>query len=202
MAYTLEFEEMWGDTSATPNPGNAKFGPDKTNNTPHEFNIGGRLVELYFSPSDNTTSNILNAISTSDNDLEFALLSFTRNDLGTAVLDAHNAGVNVKGIMENENDSGSEYPFLTSNGVDLLSHMSVPNTLHHKYAVIDAANAASDPTLITGSHNWSTSAETRNDENTLFIHDEVIANMYLEEFMARYCELVPCAFSTSISGSA
>ncbi|MBW8049972.1 MAG: T9SS type A sorting domain-containing protein [Cytophagales bacterium] len=200
-AYTLEFEEMWGDTSATPNSGNAKFGPDKTNNTPHEFIIGGRLVELYFSPSDNTTSNILNAISSSNNDLEFALLSFTRNDLGTAVLNAHNGGVNVKGIMENQNDLGSEYTYLTTNGVNLLSHMSVPFMLHHKYAVIDATNSASDPTLITGSHNWSTSAETKNDENTLFIHDEVVANMYLEEFMARYCELTACLVSSAIADS-
>ncbi|MCU0613306.1 MAG: hypothetical protein MUE60_16160, partial [Candidatus Eisenbacteria bacterium] len=40
--------------------------------------------------------------------------------------------------------------------------------------------------VITGSHNWSSSAETTNDENTLIIHSPVIANLYLQEFAARY----------------
>ena len=40
----------------------------------------------------------------------------------------------------------------------------------------------SDPTVVTGSHNWSTTAETTNDENTLVIHDERVANLYYQEF--------------------
>ncbi|MEO6166164.1 MAG: phospholipase D-like domain-containing protein, partial [Chitinophagales bacterium] len=47
-AYQLEFNEMWSGV----------FGPDKLNNTPKEFNIGGSRVELYFSPSDDTESEI------------------------------------------------------------------------------------------------------------------------------------------------
>jgi hypothetical protein len=44
------------------------------------------------------------------------------------------------------------------------------------------------PYLITGSHNWSGSAETRNDENTIIVQDDRIANLYLQEFAARYYE--------------
>ncbi|NNE54920.1 MAG: T9SS type A sorting domain-containing protein, partial [Flavobacteriales bacterium] len=43
---------------------------------------------------------------------------------------------------------------------------------------------------ITGSHNWSNSAESFNDENTLIIHDERIANIYYQEFMAIYSTFV------------
>ena len=36
------------------------------------------------------------------------------------------------------------------------------------------------------SHNWSTSAETRNDENTLIIHDEIVTDQYFQAFAYLY----------------
>jgi len=188
-AYTLEFEEMFGDTGSTPNAGNAKFGADKTDNTPHEFMVGGTAVEVYFSPTDLTTSKIEAAIESASASLEFGLLSFTKNELGTAVKDAHDLFGNVKGIMENIGDQGEEYTFLTGAGVPLLSHQGVTYDFHHKYAIIDQADTTSDPFVLTGSHNWSTAAETKNDENTVFVHRADIANEYYQEFFARYCEL-------------
>jgi hypothetical protein len=43
-----------------------------------------------------------------------------------------------------------------------------------------------DPLVLTGSHNWSASADSRNDENTLIIHDDTLANMYYQEFSERF----------------
>jgi hypothetical protein len=54
--------------------------------------------------------------------------------------------------------------------------------------VVDALSASADPLVLTGSHNWSTSAETRNDENTLILFDQDIARLYLAEFEQRYAE--------------
>ncbi len=56
--YKIEFEEMWGSHTATPNAAAAKFGAQKTNNTPHKFNINGKMVECYFSPSDGINAKI------------------------------------------------------------------------------------------------------------------------------------------------
>jgi phosphatidylserine/phosphatidylglycerophosphate/cardiolipin synthase-like enzyme len=39
---------------------------------------------------------------------------------------------------------------------------------------------------LTGSHNWSNSAENSNNENTLIVRDGNITNQYLQEFAARY----------------
>jgi phosphatidylserine/phosphatidylglycerophosphate/cardiolipin synthase-like enzyme len=188
-AYKTEFEEMWGSTTNTPNPSNAKFGADKTDNTPHSFNIGGIPVELYFSPSDATTSHIESTIRTANTNLEFAMLTFIHNDLGDACVDLQSSGVEVKGIIENILYWGSEYNNLLDGEVDVLSHMTEANFFHHKYAVVDATNPASNPLVITGSHNWTNSAEEDYDENTLIIYDAEIAAMYYEEFMARYAEL-------------
>ena len=192
-AFTLEFEEMFGSTTATSNFLQAKFGAQKTDNTPHEFRVGGEPMEVYFSPSDQTTSKIVSYIGTTDATCEFAILSFTKNEIGTAVAGAHNSvTTGVRGVMENINDQGEEYTFLTGTvGVDLLSHQGVTYDIHHKYVVIDANSSASDPFVLTGSHNWSTSAETRNDENTVIIHNEEIANHFHQEFNQRHCELNP-----------
>jgi hypothetical protein len=54
--------------------------------------------------------------------------------------------------------------------------------------IVDANSPLLDPTVITGSHNWSYSANQVNDENTLMIHDATIANVYLQEFAERYHE--------------
>jgi phosphatidylserine/phosphatidylglycerophosphate/cardiolipin synthase-like enzyme len=60
--------------------------------------------------------------------------------------------------------------------------------LHHKYAIVDAEPYGYPASVITGSHNWSNAAERKNDENTLIIQNDRIANFYLQEFAARYYE--------------
>ena len=188
LAYRTEFEEMWGSTGNTPNTSNAKFGAAKTDNTPHSFSIGGVSVELYFSPSDGTTAHIESAILSANTDMQFAMLTFINNDLGDAVISIHNSGVDVKGIIDNDWYWGSEFDNIEDAGVDVYAY-SGSRVLHHKYGIVDANNISSDPLVITGSHNWTNSAEDDYDENTLIIHDAEIANMYYEEFMARYAEI-------------
>lgn len=179
-AYTLEFEEMWAGT----------FGANKLDNTPHKFIVGGSDVEVYFSPSDQTTSKINEVIESVDYSLEFGLLSFTRDDLAQSVIDKNASfGVYIRGIIEQENITGSEFSNLQTNGVNVRTHMGVSNSFHHKYAIADANVSGSNPTVLTGSHNWSSNAENNSDENTLIIHDATIANIYLQEFEKRWGEL-------------
>lgn len=186
-AYTIEFEEMWGGSGATPSPGNSKFGPDKSNNTPHNFTVDGSSVECYFSPTDETTNRIIDAINTANQTLDIAIFTFINNDLGDAVVAAKDRGVQVRCIMENILYFGSEYGPLLSEGIDVQSHMGEDNDFHHKYCIIDANS--SDPTVVTGSHNWTNSAEEEYDENTLIIHDVRVAHEYLEEFTKRWQEV-------------
>jgi hypothetical protein len=68
--YTLEFNEMFGSATATPNAANSKFGSAKSDNTPHELIIGGKRVEVFFSPSDGVNSQIISHINTANSDLE------------------------------------------------------------------------------------------------------------------------------------
>lgn len=185
-AYTLELEEMWGNDGDMPDVQRSRSGSAKRDNTPHQFLIGGVPVELWFSPSDRTTSRIVNAIYSTDSEALFGLFSFTNNDIGDAMIDQYLSGREVRGIMENINDLGSEYNILNNAGVQCVAH-SLSGDFHHKYGIFDVN--ATDPQVVTGSHNWSFSAEAYNDENTLVIHDYRIASLYRSEFEKRWQEL-------------
>lgn len=181
-AYELEFEEMWGSEGMTPDAANSKFGADKTWNTPVDFLVGGSPVELYFSPSDGTNAAILAEIEAANADFEFALLTLTRDDLGSAIVELNQSFfVSPVGVIEQVNTTGSEFDNLISNGVQVYAH-DLSGDCHHKYAVVDHSEVGSDPLVITGSHNWSSSAESVNDENTVIVHDARVANLYHQEF--------------------
>ncbi len=180
--YRLEFNEMWGSDSMVPDEANAKFGPAKTVNTPLKYIVGGSPVEVYFSPTDGTTSAIRETIETMDYGMAFALLSFTRDDLADAVIDGSSFFVSPQGAIEQISGTGAEFDNLTAAGIDVHSHQGIAGSLHHKYAVIDYSEPLSDPTVVTGSHNWSSTAENINDENTVIVHDARVSNLYYQEF--------------------
>jgi phosphatidylserine/phosphatidylglycerophosphate/cardiolipin synthase-like enzyme len=54
--------------------------------------------------------------------------------------------------------------------------------------IVDQENSNNDPLVWTGSHNWSNNANNKNDENTVIIHDQNVANQFYQEFYARFIE--------------
>lgn len=185
LAYRTEFEEMWGGSGPQPNASNSKFGPDKTNNTPHSFTVDGIAIECYFSPSDGTTSRIVNAIDGAEHGVHSCMFSFTNEDIGTALLEAdQRPDVMVHMDLEDAIYPGTEGWYLESNGVDVATHNTDEVQLHHKYGIVDEGSA-DDPLVITGSHNWTWYAETINDENIVIIHDATVANLFYQEWHAR-----------------
>ena len=189
-SYRVEFEEMWGSNGAQPIAANSKFGENKANNTPHKFLVNGDQVELYFSPSDGTTQAIIETLETADASVDFSTLVFTRDDIAESIIQLnYDFFVTVSGIIEQINVTGSEYQVLVDEGVNVLSYQDLPGQLHHKLAIVDHASLNDDPLVLTGSHNWSSAAETSNDENILIIHNADIANQYYQEYSARYNEL-------------
>ncbi len=145
-------------------------------------------VELYFSPSDRTTSHIISTLAKAQNSINVALLTLTRSDIAATMKSKKDAGMKVRGVLDNGTDTGSRYSFLISNGVDIRLKGNTVGLFHHKYSVIDAELTTAAQYVITGSHNWTSAAETSNNENTLIIQDNRIANQYLQEFGARYKE--------------
>jgi phosphatidylserine/phosphatidylglycerophosphate/cardiolipin synthase-like enzyme len=211
--YETEFNEMWGSTTTSPNPSVSNFGSRKTDNTLHTVTVGGKTVEIYFSPGDNAVPKMVNYIQTSANlNTYFTIFAWSDQPLVDALkvkwegsdqdLQGTLTGFDLKGVFD-----ASYWNMWWSASVDMTGRTASqtstnnPNTrwknpapvymdnevrkLHHKYMIVDA-DTTSDPTVITGSTNWSTNGNDVNDENSLFIHDANVANQFKQEFLARY----------------
>ncbi|MCB0762200.1 MAG: T9SS type A sorting domain-containing protein, partial [Flavobacteriales bacterium] len=126
----------------------------------------------------------------------FAVMAFTSNPLGNALVAQNNNGISIQGIIDYVEFSGSEYDYLQSSGINVLDYQNADGTqwpdgpvFHHKYAITDYQPGSAHPAVISGSHNWTASANTINDENTLIIRDHEVANWFYQEFVQRWADL-------------
>ncbi len=187
-AYWHEFNQMWGASSGDFHPAEALFGENKKVVNPSVFWIGDdeTRVELYFSPQANTEAQINRTLSSAEESIDLGLNIITRRPVSNTMLSRFNHGVQVRGVIGTITGPGNEWDYL-STWAD-VHHFSQDDfgLLHHKYAIVDGEKGGANAQVITGSHNWSANANFRNDENTLIIHCERIANEYFQEFAVRY----------------
>jgi phosphatidylserine/phosphatidylglycerophosphate/cardiolipin synthase-like enzyme len=191
-AYTTQFNQMWGSTTASYNKSNSKFGIKKTASTTTSFTIGGSTVELYFSPMDNTQTHIIDAINTANTDLYFGIYTFSTTSLSAPIITLHGNGVFCAGIVDSYSSGNTCVTDLSSSlGSTYFKIYTEDNDTiyHNKFCIIDPSSPSSDPQVVTGSHNWSTGANTENDENTLIIHNAAVANMYYQEFYQNFIQV-------------
>ena len=188
---------MWCSHNNITNSDNEKFGAAKIDNPPHLFNIKGRKVECYFSPSDNPSAQIENMIGVNTNkSIYFCAFAFTRFQIANKMKTQFQPpNKYVRGVFDNGNgtDPSSVYPEMKGIGGTTPWNPPAPvyldgesGLLHSKYILIDPDFPSSDPIVETGSFNFSTAATTGNDENFLLIYDSLVANQYLQDFAKRY----------------
>lgn len=189
MNYKREFDEMWGENLSHEN---SLVGENKNDNTAHLFSFNHKEIESYFSPSDEPDCHILEAISSANHHIEIALLLLTSGNLIDEIISLHHNDISVRVILEDEESSQYAVDRLREEGIPLAIH-DPSSIFHHKYAIIDEGYPNSDPMVVTGSHNWTFSADHINDENTLIVHDQAFANIFRQEFEARWKELDPSA---------
>jgi len=187
LAYYTEFNKMWGGTAAAPDTTKSTFGTHKTPSSQHIFNVNGTTVELYFSPKDSLGIHLQNTINTVNNELFFAIYTFTDNTIATLIKTKFNNGIKVQGIIDQYSKTYAAYTTL-SPVLGTLMIMYANNTYiyHNKIMLVDAMHPASDPQVFTGSFNWSSAAETSNDENAIVIHDASVANQYYQSVCNDY----------------
>lgn len=182
-AYTKEFNQMWGGSGLIPDLSLSKFGAHKTSviSDPN-FDIGGVHVELYFSPADPTNQMIINSINTADSDVYFGVFSFTLDEIANALKSKIQDNVFTAGIMGAGSTPHNAYSILEPIMGSNLQIDGGGEVYHSKIGIIDQSDPSSDPQVITGAHNWSVSANTKNDENTVIIHSAIAANIFYQSF--------------------
>lgn len=168
--YQTEFNEMFLQRL---------FGPSSQADTPFpRLEIGGHVVETYFSPEDGTIGHLLGLVDGAQESVYFLAFSLTSDDLATALIAADRRGVDVRGVMDAgqvSSNQGGEYAALRTAGIDVRLDGEQGN-MHNKVLIIDGE------IVVTGSYNFSANAEDSNDENTLIIQDADLASEFTEEF--------------------
>jgi phosphatidylserine/phosphatidylglycerophosphate/cardiolipin synthase-like enzyme len=172
--YTHEFEQLFA----------GRFGTAKTSGTPYpHVRVGQANVEVYFAPEDGVAKYILARLNTAKRSIHFMAFSYTASSIADAMVAKVEAGLPVRGVFEAQNAGGSGAAFsrLKQGGVDVLEDGNC-YILHHKVIVIDSR------TVITGSYNFTNSAERDNDENLVIVDDPALARAYLDEFERVYAQ--------------
>jgi len=120
-------------------------------------------------------SAIIDAIDDAEEYIYAALYSFTDDELGAALLRAHYRGVDVQVLLDRDETGGEACPLYEAGLTVLIEDSSY--LFHHKFVVIDSE------LVITGSYNWSNSADRDNFENVVFIRCPDIALDYWLGFL-------------------
>ncbi len=187
--YYTEFNKMWGGTGLIPDTTLSTFGPKKTTSLNHLFNVNGTNIEVYFSPKDTVGKHLKSVINAATNELFFGIYTFTDNSFATPMNNKLSAGLSVKGIMDNFSKTYTPYTTLsTTLGANMILYTGT-GIYHNKVLLKDALHPANDPTVFTGSFNWSTAAQISNDENAVIVHDPFIANQYYQSLCQNFTDM-------------
>jgi phosphatidylserine/phosphatidylglycerophosphate/cardiolipin synthase-like enzyme len=176
--FTREFEEMFVED---------RFGALSLADTPYpSVMVDGVPMEVYFSPDDAVADKIVTKLKDAQQSIDFLVYAFTSDEIADAMLECAKHGVQVRGVLEATQVSaaGSDCERLVEAGLEIRLD-NYEGSMHHKVIVIDEA------IVITGSYNFSQSAEQDNDENVLIMNSAAIAEQYLLEFMRLFDEATP-----------
>jgi phosphatidylserine/phosphatidylglycerophosphate/cardiolipin synthase-like enzyme len=168
--YTEEFEQLWGGIHR------------QINTSDNVFIVNNHTVKVYFSPDDHFRSrSLIPLLQSATKSVHFMAFAFTSTDITHVLSNLKKQGIEIKGVVD-QSQSGSsyaQYDDLKSENIDVLLDGN-PKKLHHKVMIID------NRYVVTGSYNFSQSAEIRNDENSVVIDDSLIAAQYEQEFRRVY----------------
>jgi len=131
------------------------------------------VVGLYFTPPSDVAAAVIEVIDQSKTEVLVQAYGFTHNGIAQALLRAHTRGVQVKVLLDAKTDSTNRYV------TELLQAQHIPLRLdgghaiaHNKVIVVDGE------LVITGSFNFTNSAQTRNAENLLVLKSIDLADSY------------------------
>lgn len=146
------------------------------------------IAEVHFSPGDECRLALVRLLRNARKSIDICVFTITDDRLASAILAAHERGVAVRIITDNDKaeDKGSDIYRLGRAGVRVRVDRS-EHHMHHKFAVFDQT------TLVTGSYNWTRSAAEYNRENLVVSDDVKLTRPYQKNFDGFWDALGPRA---------
>jgi len=136
------------------------------------------MTKIYFSPGTDCLNAIIDNLKKAERSANICVFTISDNRIVDAIKEMQLNGVNIKIISDNDKryDKGNDIDYIANRlGIDIKLDTTSAH-MHHKFAVID------DKITITGSYNWTRSAESRNYENILVTDSKDVAKAYNKEF--------------------
>jgi len=131
----------------------------------------------YFSPGEDCLHRIQTFIREAQHSLDICVFTITDNRIVDKILDAHQRGVKIRVISDNDKseDLGSDFDYLLEKGIHCRADLTDAH-MHHKFAIAD------DNKLLNGSYNWTRSAATENNENITVTNHKKLVSEFQQEF--------------------
>jgi phospholipase D len=138
-------------------------------------------INICFAPNNGCDELIAREISKANQNIYVQAFSFTSDIIFKAILDKKQEGLDVKILVDKtaSDATGSKIPAFKKHGIEVRID-KVKQFAHNKIILID------DNVVITGSYNFTNSAEKKNSENVVMINDREISKIYHENWNYRF----------------
>jgi len=139
-------------------------------------------IQVFFTPWDNAEQAIIDAIDSAKHSIYIQAYVWTSKPLTQAVLEARKRGVAIHVLCDKNqmmSSKSSQIPTLVKVGITVKLEVKYQSA-HNKVIIIDYNT--SNATLLTGSYNFSYSAQNKNAENLLVIRDAKLAKAYFDNW--------------------
>lgn len=137
-------------------------------------------VDVRLSIRDDISEYICNLIDNSYSSIEFAVYLITDKNIVNSLLAAKDRGVDVKGIVDESCYDKNDLLKSMKRKKILKIRKSKIGIMHHKFIIVDRK------VVVTGSYNYTYSANFKNEENIVTIYDLSVVAEYLQEFTRLY----------------
>ena len=149
-------------------------------------------VEVLFTPWDDAEGALLAAIRQARQSIHVQAYTFSSRNIGWALGEAKKRGVRVEMLTDREQATRNEHSL-----VNTLHDAGIPiwfevrySAAHNKVMIIDAESP--DAVVVTGSYNFTYSAQARNAENLLILRgNPALARAYLDNWRRHRHDAVP-----------
>lgn len=149
-------------------------------------------AEVLFTPWDDAEGALLREIGAAQQTVHVQAYLLTSRNIARALTAAHARGVQVRLLADREmivRGENSLVPQLAATGIEI--HVETRyNAAHNKVVMVDVQGP--QPVVITGSYNFTFSAQARNAENLLILRgNRALAQAYLANWQRHRDEAAP-----------
>jgi len=152
---------------------------------PPEYVAAG-TVQVAFPPWDDAEALVVAAIADARRQIFVQAFSLTSKAIARALIAAKRRGVDVRVTADRDQTFGGELtriPDLAAAGIPIWLEVRYA-AAHSKVMIVDPDTR--EPVLITGSYNWTWSAQHRNAENLLIVRrNPELTRAYLQNWERR-----------------